>query len=275
MNLLSMMMGMIAMITSQQLATVMSPQSDANFSIPVASCPVPPDAIKLNNYLVGTTRVLDKRMQQAIRGIEGLPKRLLAVKYYLRRRGQTKSAWAWSRSETERYMKTPSYHKSMAEVAKVRKIFEGMNPGYTIKVNTEIRPLGEQIRIWNSTASIETAGNDLYKKTLVAMADTTWPDRPEKSALLRFQKLLLATKVIAVPTAAVPGFSQHGQLRAFDFIITKGEAIVAGTDYASQRSVWDAPGWTEKLQTAIDSAGNNLTGPLASPREPWHYTYTR
>ena len=36
---------------------------------------------------------------------------------------------------------------------------------------------------------------------------------------------------------------------------------------------WEAAGWTQKLRTAVSSAGNRFAGPLASPHEPWHYAW--
>ena len=37
---------------------------------------------------------------------------------------------------------------------------------------------------------------------------------------------------------------------------------------------WDEAGWAAKLDAAVRAAGQRFVGPLASPREPWHYTYS-
>jgi hypothetical protein len=73
---------------------------------------------------------------------------------------------------------------------------------------------------------------------------------------------------------AAPGLSAHGQGRAFDFQIEHNGQVVAGTEAASARQRWDAPGWTQKLHQAMSKAGPHFTGPLVSPYEPWHYAYT-
>jgi len=44
-----------------------------------------------------------------------------------------------------------------------------------------------------------------------------------------------------------PVFSPHGQMRAFDFQVKQGEKIIAGTNTATIKDVWDQQGWTEKL----------------------------
>jgi hypothetical protein len=72
------------------------------------------------------------------------------------------------------------------------------------------------------------------------------------------------------PTLAVPGLSPHGQSRAFDFQVMRGSQLIAGP---SSPSSWDESGWTSKLQEAVRRASTKFSGPLASPREPWHYDY--
>jgi hypothetical protein len=50
----------------------------------------------------------------------------------------------------------------------------------------------------------------------------------------------------------------------------RGAQLVAGPSSAGS---WDSAGWTEKLQEAVRRASTKFAGPLASPREPWHYDY--
>ncbi len=46
-----------------------------------------------------------------------------------------------------------------------------------------------------------------------------------------------------------------------------------GTVTATAGEKWDNAGWTAKLKKAVQTAGDNFVGPLASPYEPWHYVY--
>ena len=86
----------------------------------------------------------------------------------------------------------------------------------------------------------------------------------------RFEGFLRGAGTRSTPTLAVPGLSPHGQARAFDFQVMRGGRLIAGP---SSPSAWDAAGWTAKLQEAVARAGAKFKGPLASPREPWHYDY--
>jgi hypothetical protein len=72
---------------------------------------------------------------------------------------------------------------------------------------------------------------------------------------------------------AAPGLSHHGQARAFDFSIRRGDQIVAGTEMSLIPTAWDAAGWTAKLRRAVSEASDSFSGPLEYPREPWHYEY--
>jgi hypothetical protein len=53
----------------------------------------------------------------------------------------------------------------------------------------------------------------------------------------------------------------------------RGSQLIAGPDSSSIGPVWDGQGWTKKLSTAVFAASNKFKGPLANPREPWHYDY--
>jgi hypothetical protein len=75
-------------------------------------------------------------------------------------------------------------------------------------------------------------------------------------------------------SVAAPGLSPHGQMRAIDFQVHRGAEIVAGPDTQSIVSQWDQGGWSARLDSAVREASRKFIGPLASPREPWHYTYT-
>lgn len=237
--------------------------------------PVTDEEKKLHAYMEVLSRSVAPKARAVLPKISSGARRLLALRYYLVRSGAIRSQWTWSHEEITRYRKSAEYRDAISEVAKVKRRFAELNPGYRLGVNTEIRSVNEQINIWNSVGTIKAGGEDLKRKLLKAIADTTkFTPVPDKSSLARFRRLLTSTSVGTTPSAAVPGLSQHGQLRAFDFIIKQGDGIVAGASIASVRSVWDSGEWTKKLKEAITQSSDKFSGPLASPYEPWHYTYT-
>jgi len=97
-----------------------------------------------------------------------------------------------------------------------------------------VRTLDDQIENWNATRSIQAAAGDLASAALKTLADTSrFQAELDKTSLQRFRSFLDSYKVAYIPTVAVPGFSQHGQLRAFDFVIRQGSTITAGTETGS------------------------------------------
>ncbi len=229
---------------------------------------------RIRSYVDATTRVLDKRVQATVPKLDGLPRQLLALKYYLARsRRELRAKWVWSPSQAARFRKTTEFQTIAAEVEKVRAKFAELNPGYDLKVRVEIRTLAEQIANWNGTPSVAAAADGLIRACRVSLADTAFTDVPSPTAITRFRQLLLRQRVSVVPTVAVPGLSQHGQLRAFDFVVVSGDRVIAGTETSGMRGAWDKPGWTAKLKEAVKQSGARFEGPLAVPREPWHYSY--
>ncbi|HWS90453.1 MAG TPA: hypothetical protein VN282_26015 [Pyrinomonadaceae bacterium] len=86
----------------------------------------------------------------------------------------------------------------------------------------------------------------------------------------KFGLFLRGATTSMTPPLAVPGLSPHGQSRAFDFQVMRGGELIAGPSGAGR---WDSEGWTEKVRAAVARASTKFKGPLASPREPWHYDY--
>jgi len=230
--------------------------------------------VKLDRYLGGVAARLDARPRGAVARIEGLHRKLLAVRTYLARTGEIRSGWTWSDAQFERFRASGQYAEALAEVEKVRSAFALLNPGYTLSVQTEVRTLSEQIGLWNSTGSVNTAGMQLLEACRRFIVDSTlYSDLPGTADLGRFRTALRKCAVKTVPTVAVPGLSQHGQLRAFDFVVRKDGEIVAGTSTGDIGVLWDRSGWGRRLQEAVEAASSRFEGPLRSPREPWHYTY--
>jgi hypothetical protein len=222
----------------------------------------------------GAGKKLDPRVLGTLAKIDGAARRLLALRMYLRSQSTLISRWSWSAEEIQAYRQSTEYENAIAEVEKVRKKFAELNPGYSLYVNTEVRSLEAQIKNWNETKSVQAAGDELLASALTEISDRAYKEVPDGPSLLRFERFLMNHKVVPVPTVAGPGLSPHGPLRAFDFQIQQGDKLIAGTDAALIQDVWDGQGWTQKLHTAMTAASRKFTGPLSSPREPWHYTYT-
>ncbi len=224
-------------------------------------------------YTSAAAQRLDPKVADAVAKIDGAPRRLLALRGYLRSRASLKSKWSWSAAEIARYKQSAEYKAAMAEVERVKAKFAEQNPGYSITVNTEVRTLEAQIASWNRTPSVQQAADALFAVVQAELAKPGYSAQPDEASLRKFQNFLSNQTLAVAPTVAAPGLSQHGQLRAFDFKISQGGQIVATTESSTVKSVWDAQGWTRKLNAAVTSASRKFAGPLASPREPWHYTY--
>jgi hypothetical protein len=243
------------------------------FSAAAPSFPVSAEA-NIDTYVNALAQKLDPKVAESITKIDGTPRRLLALRGYLRSRGVLRSKWSWNAEEIARYKQSAEYKAALAEVAKVKAKFEELNPGYSIEVNTEVRTLEAQIASWNQTPSVAAAAEPLLTAAQKEFAaNQSYKEQPDEASLRRFQNFLSNQGIAVSPTVATPGLSQHGQLRAFDFKIKKGNQIVATTDSSTVKSVWDDQGWTRKLNAAVVAASGKFTGPLSAPREPWHYTY--
>jgi hypothetical protein len=71
------------------------------------------------------------------------------------------------------------------------------------------------------------------------------------------------------PGNAAPGTSDHGQLRAVDFVVIREGRVVAGVRRSTIPTEWTASGWATRLADA--AAHTILVGPLSHPYEPWHW----
>lgn len=228
---------------------------------------------KLAAYARAAAARLDPRAMAVLRRISHNERQLLAIRGYIRRAHLYEQRWAWTASEMRAYRKTAEYRQMLEDIERVRSIFAEKNPGYTIRVNLEARDLGTQLSSWNRVASVAPAARELRDTCIEILADSTYPARPDSASILRFETFLKEFEGEILPTVAIPGFSLHGRLRAFDFVIMQGSRTVAGTLSASIESAWDAPGWTLRLKEAVSLASPRFVGPLAEPIEPWHYDY--
>ena len=232
------------------------------------------DEKRIDGYIELSARSLDKRVQSALKQIDGTPRKLLALKTYIDAKG-IKGRWAWTNNEMAVYRKSMDFRIANAEVDKVISLFQRTYPGLQLRTSKLARSLEDQIQLWNKTPSVKAASANLMKQVAKALKPPAYPDNATKSSLTKFQALLRKHSTQPVPTVAVPGLSHHGQLRAYDFVIWQGDKILAGTDGASIRNQWIGGRWGEKLRQIVYSASNRFEGPLKSPNEPWHFTYIR
>ncbi|WP_116812128.1 hypothetical protein [Steroidobacter cummioxidans] len=225
----------------------------------------------LDEYLQHIADSLPEKTAEALKQIHGTPRRLLAARAYLRAGDTLDSRWSWTTNEIQSHARSPEYRALLAETDKVRARFESQNPGYTLYANTEARSLELQIVRFNTNPSVGRVAATLHRQALVEIAGASYASLDQAAAVGRFKQFLADWRPPAAAPLAAPGISRHGQLRAIDFQIMKGGAIVAATDTGTAERNWDAPGWTKKLQAAAQ--GSNFRGPLQSPYEPWHYEY--
>lgn len=226
---------------------------------------------KLEAYVRAAGAGLPQEQREALNRVEGEGRRMLALRGYLRAGAGAVARWAWSRERIESYEKSAEYAAALAEIERVRRAFEGANPGHTLRVNTKVRSLDEQLEKWNEADSVARAGEELVGRARAELASASYGDGAAEADVRRFENFLRGASTRVTPTLAVPGLSPHGQARAFDFQVMRGGQLIAGP---SSPSAWDSAGWTAKLQEAVRAAGTKFSGPLASPREPWHYDYT-
>jgi hypothetical protein len=225
----------------------------------------------LEQYIERVVVTLPSDSAAALRNIKGTPRRLLAARAYVRAGDDLKSRWSWSAEEIQAHAKSAEYQALLAETDEIRRRFEAQNPGYTLYANTEARSLELQIARFNANKSVGAVADALKKDALAELGKPAYATPAQAGSVRRFREFLAGWRPPVAAPLAAPGISRHGQLRAIDFQIMKGGALVALTDTATVKRNWDAPGWTEKLQEAV--AGSKFRGPLRSPYEPWHYEY--
>ncbi len=224
---------------------------------------------------------LPENVQRTLEEIPDFSRRFLALGSYIRRSDELSGEWSWTSAEVAAFRRTSEYTEMVADVERVRQIFSDSNPGYTLRVNIDARPLGTQIGKWNSVSSVSRAANeflDSAEQVILRMQaiDSLGQPGVHHSDWLDSFRLFLQNYIPPdgrEPTVAVPGLSRHGQLRAFDFKVYRGRRLIAGAHSATIPTVWDEPGWTRRLFEAATAASPRFVGPLDAPYEPWHYNY--
>ncbi len=219
-------------------------------------------------------RRLDPRVASALIRIDGTGRRLLALRSYLRSSDHLGERWSWSAQLITTYEGSPEHRELLGEIEKVRIAFARANPGYELWVNPQVRSVDRQLESWNTSESVTEAANTLAAAAGDFVASPSFPAGDPAQARAALASMLRDYQPTPTPTVAAPGLSPHGQMRAVDFQVQQGDSIVAAPNTATIATEWDAAGWSGKLDRAVREVSRRFVGPLASPREPWHYTYS-
>ena len=217
-------------------------------------------------------QTLPAKASQTLAAIPDNGRKLLAARSYFRSQATLDARWSWSEAQIKAYEGSAEQKQLLADIARINDHFGAVNPGYALYTNSKVRSLDRQIEAWNENASVGTAAAEL----LMAFESNTTldlgPDNPNRYAQLK--AWLRASTPQQGPNLAAPGLSAHGQMRAIDFQIAQGTRIIAAADSAEVENIWRAQGWGAKLKASISAAGPAFEGPLTSPDEPWHYSYS-
>jgi hypothetical protein len=216
---------------------------------------------------------LDSRVPEAIAGIDGTGPQLLALRSYLRSSRNLAERWSWTQEQIAAFAGSPEQFALQKEVESVRAAFAEANPGYELWVNPQIRSLDVQVAHWNRNESVAAAAAGLLAAVLDLVSSPQFPGNRPDAAHEALKRFLIAYSPEVTPTVAAPGLSPHGQMRAIDFQVHRDGKVVAGPVTASIATDWEAAGWAGKLDAAVRASGQHFVGPLANPKEPWHYTY--
>jgi hypothetical protein len=242
-------------------------------SVPAAEPAQATDPV-LDDSIRAIAAEIDGRVASAIELIDGTGRRLLALRSYLRSRDHLGERWSWTQDKITAFEGSAEHRALQIEVERVREAFTRENPGFELWVNPQVRSLDLQLESWNGNESVQAAADEMLasvRESLAALEPAA--DRSDRrNAVL--ERLLIEHTPNPTPTVAAPGLSPHGQMRAIDFQVQKDGQIVAGPKTATIETEWDQAGWTARLDAAVHEASNRFVGPLATPREPWHYTYT-
>jgi hypothetical protein len=241
--------------------------------MPLATPGATDEALVEQSY-ADVARDLDPRVIEALGRIDGTGRKLLALRSYLRSRGHLAERWSWTEEQIAAWQGSPEHSDLEREVERVKSVFAQENPGYELWVNPQVRSLDVQIASWNENPSVHEASEELLAKASDYVATTGYRAvKPERRAA-DFANFLTGYVPTPTPTVAAPGLSPHGQMRAIDFQVHRDGQVVAGPKSATIAADWDAAGWSERLDQAVREGSAYFVGPLSTPREPWHYTYT-
>jgi hypothetical protein len=199
--------------------------------------------------------------------------RLLAMRRYLRLQDGEQvdlhAIWSWSDEQVQASLRAGTALDLMNAAARVQATFARNNPGYTLGVSPP-RSLSRQVYFWVTSASARVAGERLLKATSLELDKQVYDLPPHMMRVESFAIWLRRHPVDPEPGNAAPGTSDHGQMRAVDFVVMQGPRVIAGTSRESIPFSWTNSGWAQRLAAA--TVGTGLRGPLRMPYEPWHWS---
>jgi GNAT superfamily N-acetyltransferase len=217
---------------------------------------------------------LPPQVQGAAAAIPDPGRRLLAVRAYLRAGEGLAARWSWSSGEASAFNDSAPSRELQRAISVVQCVFNAANPGYSLYVNPEFRNIGIQLERWNQNESVGLAARRLLAQLRREAATAGVADGDAAVGTARLRLYLSNHAPEPVPTLAAPGLSPHGQVRAIDFQVRRGDRIIASTRAAAIESEWERTGWAKRLADAVVASGEAFEGPLRSPREPWHFSYS-
>jgi hypothetical protein len=230
---------------------------------------------RLLPYVAALESRIDPRAASALAAIDGAGRRLLALRSYLRAGPDLGERWSWTGQQIADFEGSAERQALLTQIDIVRDTFERMYPGYTLFVNERVRSLDEQLASWNANDSVAAAADHLAMATLDLLSSLNRASPQRSRTVQRLAGFLAAHVPQPTPTLAAPGLSPHGQMLAIDFHVYQGDVAVAVPEFSTVAPVWDTQGWAQRLAAAVRESGARFSGPLASPREPWHYSYVR
>jgi hypothetical protein len=130
-------------------------------------------------------------------------------------------------------------------------VFEAANPGLVLEF-TGARSLDRQAFLWVNNDSCVTAALGVADDARRELAKSQYLPSPSVQAAEAFSNFLKTYQFGRgqEPTNAAPGLSDHGQMKALDFIIYRGGKKVADIKQASIKSEWTNTGYADKLKKA-------------------------
>ncbi|MFZ9311388.1 MAG: hypothetical protein ACO24O_07810 [Arenimonas sp.] len=213
--------------------------------------------------------------EPAVKALTAIPdpgRKLLAARSYYRSQAGLEKRWSWSEAQIAAYEGSPGQKALLADIARIDAHFRTANPGYSLYSNTKVRSLDKQIASWNENASVGTAATNLL--AALTADPNVHVDAGNAKLPVQLKSWLGAHAPSPSPNLAAPGLSAHGQMHAIDFQISQGGNIIAPADSSKVAPIWRGQGWDAKLKASIAAAGPAFEGPLTSPDEPWHYSYS-
>jgi hypothetical protein len=233
----------------------------------------PAATIVLDDHIAQLAARQDPRVAEALARIDGTGRRLLALRSYLRSHDRLAEQWSWTQEQIHAFEGSPEHRDLLSEIERVRALFSRDNPGFELWVNPQVRSLDRQIESWNGNESVGAAAERIVTDALEFVGRADFLAAQAERARHTLESFLVAYRPVPTPTVAAPGLSPHGQMRAVDFQVHQGDRIIAGPRTATIAMDWDETGWSSRLDSAVRAASHRFIGPLATPHEPWHYTY--